>query len=347
MKTAIVTGAGGFIGGAVTALLLDKGVTVYGVDVSEKFLERHRGRENFHPVIADFTRYGQLHESIPAGTDVFYHFAWQGVFGDAFRDHRLQLSNASYAADAASEAAKMGCKKFVFAGTYNELEVANHFDMSGKTPRYTCIYSASKAAAEIICKTIAANSGMEYSAGLTVMAYGEKNRSMMLPNVVMKQLLRGESPKLIKGDIPYDMIYIDDIARAFYAIGEAGVNLRSYYVGHRTLRTFREYLEEIGAIVAPEVPLMFGAYPDDNSSRNYDLIDREALYNDTGFECRADFNESIQKTAEWLKYEGEAGEMRITKNGNGGGYVVFVPVILRLILAAFSPKSESTMDSRR
>ena len=30
MNTAIVTGAGGFIGGALTDFLLDKGVTVYG-----------------------------------------------------------------------------------------------------------------------------------------------------------------------------------------------------------------------------------------------------------------------------------------------------------------------------
>ena len=319
MKTAIVTGAGGFIGGAVTALLLDKGVTVYGVDVSEKALERHRGRENFFPVAADFTKYKQLHELLPTGVDVFYHFAWQGVFGNAFQDHRLQLSNAAYAADAACAAVKLGCKKFVFAGTYNELEVADHFDMSGRSPRYTCIYSASKATAEIICKTIAANHGMAYSAGLIVMAYGENNRSRMLPNVVMEQLIRGESPKLIEGNIPYDMIYIDDIARAFYAIGERGVDLRSYYVGHRTLRTFREYLREIGNIVAPDVPLLFGAYPDDNSSRNYDLIDRDALYRDTGFVCTADFRESILKTAQWLRQEGESTKMKMVENGKMGG----------------------------
>ena len=319
MKTAIVTGAGGFIGGAVTELLLGKGITVYGVDVSEKSLERHRDRESFFPVIADFTKYGQLHEAIPAGADVFYHFAWQGVFGDAFREYRLQLNNAAYAADAVREAVKLGCKKFVFAGTYNELEVADHFDMSGKTPRYTCIYSAAKAAAEIICKTIAANQGIEYSAGLTVMAYGENNRSMMLPNVVINQLIDGTGPKLIKGDIPYDMIYIEDIARAFYAIGESGVNLRSYYVGHRELRTFHEYLTDIGAIVAPGVPLLFGAYPDDNSSRNYSMIDRDALYRDTGFECTSDFEESIRKTAAWLENERKAEEMKIVKNGNGGG----------------------------
>lgn len=300
MKRVIVTGAGGFIGGALTQLLLDKGVTVYGVDISEKALERHKGRENFIPVIADFTKYGQLHEVIQDDIDVFYHFAWQGVFGEPFRDYRLQLSNAASAGDAITEAVKIGCKKFVFAGTYNEIEVADFLDMSGLHPRYTCVYSAAKTAAEIICKTIAANSGIEYSAGLTAMSYGERNRSMMLSNVVLKQLVNGESPRLIEGNIPYDFVYIDDIARAFYAIGEKGKHLKSYYVGHRKLKTFREYLTAIGETVNPAVELKFGVYPDD-ASRNYDKIDLDALYRDTGFECQADFRESILKTAEWVK----------------------------------------------
>lgn len=300
MKKAIVTGAGGFIGGALTELLLSKGITVYGVDISEKALERHSDKENFIPVIADFTKYEHLHEMIQDDIDVFYHFAWQGVFGEPFKDYRLQLSNAASVGDAITEAVKIGCKKFVFAGTYNEIEVADFIDMSGQNPRYTCIYSGAKTAAEIICKTIAANSGIEYSAGLTSMSYGENNRSMMLANVVLKQLVNGESPKLIEGNIPYDFIYIDDIARAFYAIGERGKHLKSYYIGHRKLKLFKEWLADIGRIVNPAVELKFGEYPDD-ASRNYDKIDLDALYNDTGFECQSDFKESILKTAEWVK----------------------------------------------
>ena len=109
--------------------------------------------------------------------------------------------------------------------------------------------------------------------------------------------------KLVEGSNLYDMIYIDDIARAFEAIGESGKNMKSYYVGHRMVKTFREIIEEIAQILNPNCPLLFGEYPDAPSGVDYANIDPNALYNDTGFECQADFKESIIKTAQWLKKE--------------------------------------------
>ena len=126
----------------------------------------------------------------------------------------------------------------------------------------------------------------------------------MLPNVLIKQLLQGKEPKLIEGNTSYDMIYINDIVEAFYRIGESGQNLKSYYVGHRQLRTFREIITEIRDILAPDIELKFGEYPD-NMDIDYSLVDLEALYNDTGFECKADFRDSILKTAEWIKANAE------------------------------------------
>lgn len=303
MKRAIVTGSGGFIGGALTELLLDKGITVYGVDISAKALNRHEGRENFIPVIADFTKYDQLHEYIKEDIDVFYHFAWQGVFGEPFKDYRLQLSNAASAGDAIKEAVQIGCKKLVFAGTMNEYEMDEYIKADAFEPRYTYIYSAAKQVAEAVCKTLAYNLGIEYNGGRIAMAYGENNRSMMVPNVVMKNLLSNTPCKLVEGTNLYDMIYIDDIARAFYAIGERGVNMKSYYVGHRQIETFRKIIEQIADILNPDCPLLFGEYPDSPSGVDYKNIDTEALYRDTGFECQSDFKESIMKTANWLKCE--------------------------------------------
>ena len=316
MKKVIVTGAGGFIGGALTELLLSKGITVYGVDISEKTLERHAGKENFISVIADFTKYSELHKLIQDDIDVFYHFARQGGYGAAFKDYRLQLSNSIADCDAISASIRIGSKKFVFAGTVNEYEMNTYIGADYFEPRYTYVYSAVKQVSEAVCKTIAYNSGIEYSAGRIAMAYGEGFKSLTsLPNVVITNLLTNTPCKLIEGKNFYDMIYIDDIVRAFYAIGESGVNMKSYYVGHRKTGTFREIIERIAEILNPTCPLLFGEYPDSPSGVDYKNIDTEALYRDTGFECRSDFKESIMKTANWLKSAYPA-------NSAGGGTII-------------------------
>ncbi len=304
MKKVIITGAGGFIGGALTKYLLEKGVTVYGVDISDEKFSAYSDHETFIPVVADFSKYDRLSEMIDDDIDVFYHFAWQGVFGAAFKDYALQLNNAKYACEAIEQAIKIGCEKFVFAGTMNEYEMDSYIKADYFEPRYTYIYSAVKQVSEAIGKTLAFNNGIEFCTGRIAMAYGENNYSMMIPNVVMKNLISNMPCKLIEGSDLYDMVYIDDIVRAFESIGERGKNMKSYYIGHRKITTFRKIIERIAEILNPDCPLLFGEYPDVPSGVDYANIDLDALYNDTGFECKADFEESIRKTAEWLKNEG-------------------------------------------
>lgn len=305
MKKVVITGAGGFIGSALTKHLLDKGITVYGIDINEKKLKQFLNHSGFCPIIAGFDNYENLCKLIgDTYIDVFYHFAWQGVYGAAFKDYTLQLSNAKYACDALVEATKLGVKKFVFAGTMNEYEMNEYIKRDYIEPRYTYIYSVAKQVSEAIGKTLAFNNNIEFCTGRIAMAYGENNYSMMIPNVVMKNLINNTPCKLIEGNAPYDMIYIEDIVRAFEAIGLNGHNMKSYYIGHRNIKTFKEIIKDIADILNPQCPLLFGEYPDVPSGVDYRNIDINALYEDTGFEASYDFKTSIIKTAEWLRKAG-------------------------------------------
>jgi nucleoside-diphosphate-sugar epimerase len=303
MKKVVITGATGFIGGALAKRLLNDGVKVYGVGRNEDKLNELKKYGDFVPVVADFEQYFELPRMIADGNiDVFYHFAWQGVFGESFKDYSLQLSNAKYACDTICQAIKMDCEKFVYAQTYNFYEIKSFINNDVFEPRYTCVYSSSKTAAELIMKTLAFNNSnnIVYSSGAVCMAYGEGNYSQMLTNVVIKKILNNESPDLIEGNNLYDMIYVSDIAAAFEAIGKYGINQKTYYIGHRQLRTFKEWLVDLRDAINPAVKLNFGSYKD-NQNIDYSLIDLDALYNDTGFEAKTDFAESIIKTADWLK----------------------------------------------
>lgn len=298
----VITGTTGFIGGSLTRKLLQMGITVYGVDIDTPKLDEFKQYDNFIPVIAEFAQYKELPSLIKDDDiDVFYHFAWAGGFTSAIRDYSIQMSNAAYAGDALVSAKELGCKKFVYAGTYNEFEILNFLGNVGEfEPRYTCIYSTGKTAADLICRTLAFNLGIDYCAGLIPMPYGEGNYSKQLANVVIDSLNKGIPPKLVEGNNTYDMVYIGDIVGALIAIGDKGKNKAGYYVGHRKLQTFKEWMIQIRDVIAPEVELRFGEYKDAQNI-DYSMIDLDALYNDTGFECSADFEESIKKAAEWVK----------------------------------------------
>ena len=75
--------------------------------------------------------------------------------------------------------------------------------------------------------------------------------------------------------------------------------MKEYYVGHRKLRTFKEWMIMIKDCIAPDVNLRFGEYLD-NQQIDYSMVDLDALYLDTGFECKADFENTMKKTAKWV-----------------------------------------------
>lgn len=300
MRKVVVTGATGFLGSALSRELLAQGVIVYGVGTNQNKLDELAGIPGFIPVRLGFENFGKLPQLINDDIDVFYHFAWAGGFTAAIKDYRLQLDNAAYAGDAATAAAEIPTKRFVYANTYNQYEIVEFLETDRFDPRPTCIYAAAKTAGGLICQTIATEKGMEYCAGLIPMPYGINNSSKQLVNVVLENLSNGIAPRLVTGNNLYDIVHVDDIARAFVLLGKKGIDRREYYVGHRKIKTFRKWMEEMRDAIAPSVELKFGEYVD-NQQIDYDKIDLDALYRDTGFECIEDFQLTIKQTAEWLR----------------------------------------------
>lgn len=301
MRTAVVTGATGFVGMALTRKLSHNNIKVYAVGRNAEKLDELSKLKGVTAIAADFQDYIKLNRKITEIPDVFYHCAFSGGFGpEALRNYSLQLENTKYSCDAVASAIQMGTKKFILASTVNTVEIQTFVSKKVFSPRYTCIYSTGKLAAELIGKTLAHNQGMEFCAALIAMPYGEGNRARTLPNIVMEQLLNHVCPKLIEGNNLYDLVYIDDVAAGLQAIGESGKDFQNYYIGSRHLDTFKNWMTRIRDILSPKTELGFGEYPD-APSLDYGLVDLDVLYCDTGFQCEADFDESIRRTAQWLK----------------------------------------------
>lgn len=305
MKKVIVTGADGFIGSALVKSLISKGYFVYAIVKDKK---QRQDAINTIYIEAEFNDYVNLEKRISDESfDVFYHLAWNGTFGKSFEDYHCQLQNAAYAADALMAAVRLQCKRFVLAGTIVELEAKHCITTDKGEPRTSCIYGAAKLSAEMICRTLAHQNKIGFNTAILASVYGPGDRSSMIQNVLIRALQEGKSPKLIQGEFLYDWIYIDDVADALVAIEQKGQTNRTYYVGHRELQTFESLVSRTRDIVAPHVELRFGELQD-KTVIDYSMINREALFKDTGFICKADFDDSIRKTAKWLAEQKEGAD---------------------------------------
>lgn len=304
MKNVIICGVTGLLGMSLAKLLLKKNIFVVGIGRNDEKLKELEGYSNFYGIRLEFEEYKNVAKVLPYkdSYDAVYYFSWSGGFlQNALQNYVLQSNNVVAACDFFVGLGGHRIKKYVYAGTINEIEIQQCMSQIDTFQlRGTCIYSSAKLSAEIMTRTLAQRMRIAYCTGLVPMVYGENNYSKQLFNVVMEKLLKGTPPDLTEGKNLYDLVYIDDIAGGFEAIGQSGKTGKRYYIGHRQLQTFRKWMEDMRDVIAPNVSLNFGAYKD-SLNLDYSLLDLDSLYKDTGFVCSSDFRESVKRTVDWYR----------------------------------------------
>ncbi len=301
MKSAIVTGANGFVGSAVVRELLDNGVRVCAV-VHRDHRDNLPEREGLTVVSCGLEQMPRLPELIEKDTyDTFYHFAWAGSAGPARADTRLQLDNAQWTVEALRSAKALGCSRFLCAGTIMEHETTAAAYAQGNRPGLGYIYGGGKLIAHVMCMSVAAQIGIDLVWPEITNAYGPGERSPRLVNTTIQKCIRGEAPQFTAGTQNYDFVYIDDVARAFRLIGEKGKPFHEYLIGSSTARPLKEFLLEMQAAVAPELAFQFGDIPFTGIDLPLTKFDCSQTEADTGFKAEISFAEGCRRTFDWWK----------------------------------------------
>lgn len=294
MKTVVVTGAGGFIGGALTRKLLEKGYKVYGVDISERVNEIFADNQNFVPICADLTKCN-FYDRIEEIVDAVFYLSWAGALGGAdLYDEKLQLQNVSTSADVCKNSVGR-CNHFIFCGSsYEFMKNSEHTNLPMN------IYGIAKKAAADVCYSIALRNNMKFNKVILTNTYGVGDYSRKAVNTIVNIMQNDLPLNLVSGDNPNDWVYIDDTVNGLISVLELGKAYKEYYIGHRNITTFKEKIIIMRDILCPNRELKFGTL-EENTFIDYSMTNLDALYNDTGFECSMNFADSIAIMDDWVK----------------------------------------------
>lgn len=303
MKKVIVTGANGFVGSAVCRELSANGVQVIAVARNEDAnIDAIKDLPNIRIVFCDLSNFIKLSDSIPdRDVDVLYHFAWVGSAGKLRGDLDTQIRNIKYSCDTVKACAVLNCKRFVFAASIMEYEIAARMEMEIK-PGISTLYCSAKIAADYMARTIAGDLGIEYIRAIISNIYGPGENSPRLINTSIRKLLNGEHCSFSEGSQLYDFIYITDAAKMFVLLGSEGRSNKTYYIGNEP-KPLKEFLLKMRDVVSPETPIGLGEIPSDGVTVDYSIIPTCAVWEDAEYFPTVRFEDGIMQTAEWIKEE--------------------------------------------
>lgn len=310
MKSAIVTGANGFVGSALLRELSAHQIPVLAVIKDENSdISAIRSLPGVEIVYCRMEELEQLPQRARPGAEVFYHLAWAGSTGTMRGDYNLQLQNVRWTLDAVRAAGAMGCRRFVGAGTLAEFDVDAYAPMNGSTPNPVSIYGAAKIAAHYMSKADCGAQGVEHVWAYISNTYGIGNYTSNFVNFAAKMMITGKPANFTTGEQFYDFVYINDAAQGLYCVGERGKMNYAYYIGSTKPAKLKNFIRIIRDEIDPSIRLHLGAVSFDGVTQPESTFDCSSLVQDTGYQPRVVFRDGIRITVAWLRKQIKAGRL--------------------------------------
>lgn len=306
MKSVVVDGATSMLGLALINECIEREIKVLAIARREsKRLARIPKSEYVKIVLCNQEEISDLDTSGMDRYEVYYHFAWGNVRAEERRNAVLQEPNIGYTFDSVYLAKRLGCRRFVGAGSQAEYGRVSGVIGPDTPANPEVAYGIAKYAAGKMAMILCDSLVMECIWTRTFSVYGLGDNDTTLIMYAIDKLLKGERPIFTKAEQKWDYLYSKDAGKAFLMIGEKGKKGKIYCIGSGKSRPLSEYIYMLREAIDSKLPLGIGEIEYTPLQVMNLQADISNLKEDTGFEPRYSFEEGIRETIEWFKIQNE------------------------------------------
>jgi len=300
----LVTGASGFVGGALVRRLVEMELDVHVFIRGESDLWRIQDIQHKLASHVVDLRDAALVEQTVAGIRpaVIYHLATYGGFADQ-RD-----SSAIFAANfmgtvhllRACENVDFDC--FVNTGSSSEYGVKAVPMRENDILEPVGDYGVAKSAATLFCRSEALQKDLPVVTLRLFSPYGPWDDPKRFVPYVIKSFLRGESPRLSTPDSVRDYIYIDDVVDLYLKVSKAPPPSGGIFnVGSGEQSSLGEVVSLLGEMVGNGVVPAWGAITTKRDEPHSWVADMSGTRELLGWEPSTPLKAGLRNTVEWFR----------------------------------------------
>jgi len=307
MNRVLVTGAAGFIGSHLCEALLQRGVSVTGLDCFTDYYDPAIKRANLeallkHPsftfVEADLNGDGWSLE----GNEIVFHLAAQpGVrasWGPGFRGYlRNNVQATQKVLDAALAANPV--PRIVFASSSSVYGEGAPLPTSEDDPKHpSSPYGVTKLTAELLCEAYVRAYDLDVVLVRPFTVYGPRQRPDMAFSRFISALEAGRPVEIFgDGSQTRDFTFVSDIVEGLLCAAERGRKGIAYNIGGGQRASLMQCVELIAKFLGVEAEIVAKPRAQGDVSHTHADITRAA--EDLGYRPRVGLEEGIERQVRW------------------------------------------------
>lgn len=307
MRKAVITGATGAIGRALTDVCINAGYDVIAV-VHRTSLRASEldNKEHCQVLCLDLDEYDnavnelKMQQTDVSDCELFFHLAWKAPFGKDRDNADLQLSNVRDSLAAVRLAKALGCKAFIGTGSQAEYGRTDGI-LTPNTPAFPETgYGIAKLCAGQMTRLLCEQLGMKHIWCRVLSVYGPYDREQTLISYAIIKMMNNEDTQFSPCEQMWDYIYSYDAARAILLAGEKGRNGGIFIIGSGEIHPLREYITAIAAITGCTKEIGFGKRDYNDKQVMFLQADTSAL-EELGYRSSVSFEEGVREIIRWKK----------------------------------------------